>query len=171
MPSDWILDECYPEDFAWANPSKIHKSEVFRLLDHWRQHEKDGLTALIWNWSCDLFNDGEMCSRTITIKKRKEVPSSSASSNSSPPFSLTINSSPKDSEEEDFRADLARIPSDNSDSPKSHSSPNPQSPSPLPRRSISRIPEEIHTPVAGSPLFCSLVRLSLNEFRAGSRPG
>ena len=164
MPSDWILDECYPEDFAWADPSKIHKSEVFRLLDHWRQREKDGLTALIWNRSCDLFNDGEMCSRTIAIKKRKEVPSSSASSNSSPPSSPTINSSPKDSEEEDFRADLARIPSDDSDSPESHSSPNPQSPSPLPRRSISRIPEEIHTPVAGSPLFCSLVRLSLNEF-------
>ena len=86
-PSDWILEECYPEGFAWADPSKIHKSEVFRLLDHWRQCEKDGLTPLIWNRSCELFDDGEICSRTIGIKKRKEACSSSASPDGSLPSS------------------------------------------------------------------------------------
>ena len=151
-PSEWILDECYPEDFTWADPSKIHKLEVFQLLDHWREHEKNGLTPLIWNWSCDLFNDGEICSRMIAIKKQQKVPSSSTpSNNSSPPFSPDPNASQMDSEEEDFHAELAKIPSSDSNSPEPYFSCDPPSPSPLPRHSISRVPEDIDVPLVGSP--------------------
>ena len=145
-PSEWILEECYPEGFTWADPSKIHKSEVFRLLDHWRQREKDGLTPLIWNPSCEFFDDGEVCSRTIRIKKREKVPSNSSTSSSS-----DQQSSEKDSEE-NFQAELAKIPSSDSDTPNSHSSPESPSPSPLPRLSVSRIPEEIGRPLADTPL-------------------
>ena len=147
------MEECYPEGFSWADPSKIRKSEVFRLLDHWRQREKDGLTPLIWNRSCELFDDGEICSRTIGIKKRKDIPSSSDSSTSSSPgpdFSQTDS-------EEDFRAELAKISSSDSNNPgsnsSSHSNRDPPSPSPLPRRSVSRVPEEIGIPTEGIPPF------------------
>jgi hypothetical protein len=53
-PSAWILPECYPDDFPWADPSKIHITDVFRLLAHWRLCEQDGLTPLIWNPTCEL---------------------------------------------------------------------------------------------------------------------
>ena len=170
-PSDWIVEECYPEGFSWADPSKIRKSEVFRLLDHWRQREKEGLTPLIWNPSCDLFNDGEICSRTIRKQKRNDIPSSSDSSTSSSPGP---DSSQTDSEE-DFRAELAKISSSGSDNPgsnsSSHSNRDPPSPSPLPRRSVSRIPEENDIPTEGTPPFIpdppshsceSLSRLSIS---------
>ena len=152
-PSDWIVEECYPEGFSWADPSKIRKSEVFRLLDHWKQCEKEGLTPLIWNRSCELFDDGEICSRTLGIKKRNDILSSSDSSTSSSPGP---DSSQTDSEE-DFRVELAKISSSGSDNPgsnsSSHSNRDPPSPSPLPRRSVSRIPEEIGIPMEGSHPF------------------
>ena len=159
-PLDWILEECYPEGFAWADPSKIHKSEVFQLLDHWRQHEKDGLTPLIWNRSCELFDDGEICSRMIGIKKQKEAHSSFASPDGSLPSSPDpySDSDEKDSKEEDFRADLAKIPSSNSDNPESNSSSDPQSPSPLPQWSVSRILENIPSSIPNSlSHFCEFL--------------
>ena len=150
-PSDWVLEECYPEGFTWADPSKIQKAEVFRLLEHWRQREKDGLTALIWNPSCEMFDDGEICSRTIRIRKRKEVPSSPDSSASS---RQDLDSPEKNSEEEDFRDDLAKIASSDSDNPESNSGSdstfNPPSPSTPLRRSASRIVEDTNNPVEGT---------------------
>ena len=171
--SDWILEECYPEGFAWADPSKIHKSEVFQLLDHWRQREKDGLTPLIWNRSCELFDDGEICSRTIGIKKRKEACSSSASPDGSLPSSPDpySNSDEKDSKE-DFRADLAKIPSSDSDNPESVSSSDHQSPSPSPppRHSVSGIPEGIPSSIAdSSSRHCGSICL-LIDFISCNRP-
>jgi len=135
-PSEWILEECYPEGFAWADPSKIRKSEVFRLLNHWRQREKDGLTLLIWNPSCELFNDDVPCSRGIGIQKQRNTPSTSDSSPSSSP---DPSPSEKDSEDEDFAADMAKIQDSDSDNPYS----DPPSPSPLPNRRVSNVPEEI----------------------------
>ena len=147
------MEECYPEGFSWADPSKIHKSEVFRLLDHWRQREKEGLTPLIWNPSCELFDDGEICSRTIGIKKKNDIPSSSDSSTSSSPGPDSF----QNDSEEDFRAELAKISSSDSDNlgsnSSSHSNSDPPSPSPLPRHSVSRIPEDIGIPTEGTPPF------------------
>ena len=161
------MEECYPEGFAWADPSKIHKSEVFRLLDHWRQREKDGLTPLIWNRACELFNDGEICSRTIGIKKQKEAHSSSTSPDGSLPSSPDPypNSDEKDSEEEDFCADLAKIPSSDSDNPESVSSSDHQSPSPSPppRHSVSGIPEDVPSSIPdSSSRYCESITLLIN---------
>lgn len=51
-PGSWMLEECYPEDFSWADPSKLRNIQVFQLLDHWRQREQDGMEAILWNPSC-----------------------------------------------------------------------------------------------------------------------
>ena len=120
-------------------------------MEHWRQREKDRLTALIWNPSCEIFDDGEICSRTIGIRKRKEVPSSSDSSTSS---RLDPDSPEQNSEEEDFCDDLAKIASSDSNNPESNSSSdstsNPPSPSTPHRHSAPGIVEDTNDPVEGT---------------------
>ena len=56
-PSSWINVECYPEGFAWMDPSKMHKTQVFILLTHWTVREDDGHIPLIWVPTCPLFED------------------------------------------------------------------------------------------------------------------
>lgn len=51
-PDSWIQPECAPDGFEWANPSKIHIGEVFHLLDHWRERQKEHLKPLIWVSTC-----------------------------------------------------------------------------------------------------------------------
>lgn len=58
-PSAWMEDECYPPGFQWVDPSKIRKTDVFCLLDHWRQRKESGLPPIIWNPSCDTLADLE----------------------------------------------------------------------------------------------------------------
>ncbi|KAI9434699.1 hypothetical protein H4582DRAFT_2060123 [Lactarius indigo] len=56
-PSAWIDEECIPYDFEWKDPSKIRIDEVFRLLDHWRDRQDQGIDPLMWVPTCPLFND------------------------------------------------------------------------------------------------------------------
>ncbi|KAH9035046.1 hypothetical protein EDB84DRAFT_1437970 [Lactarius hengduanensis] len=44
-----IEEECFPLGFPWVDPSKLHLVQIFQLLDHWRQRQKEGLITLIWN--------------------------------------------------------------------------------------------------------------------------
>ncbi|KAI9443892.1 hypothetical protein H4582DRAFT_2053660 [Lactarius indigo] len=46
-PSAWIDEECIPYDFEWKDPSKIRIDEVFRLLDHWRDRQDQGIDPLM----------------------------------------------------------------------------------------------------------------------------
>jgi hypothetical protein len=56
-PSSWISNECFPNGFEWKDPSKIQVGEIFRLLDHWRDRQDQGLDPLIWVPVCPLFED------------------------------------------------------------------------------------------------------------------
>src|SRR6201996_5855093 len=47
--------ECIPGGFEWKDPSKIHVGEVLHLLDHWRDHEDQGLEPLVWVQTSPLF--------------------------------------------------------------------------------------------------------------------
>ena len=58
-PTSWIDEECIPDGFEWKDPSKIHKAEIFHLLDHWRAHQDEGLKPLIWEPTSPLFKDTE----------------------------------------------------------------------------------------------------------------
>jgi hypothetical protein len=58
-PLSWIDKECTPDDFQWKDPSKIKIGEIFRLLDHWRDHIDRGHHALVWVPSCPLFQDDD----------------------------------------------------------------------------------------------------------------
>ena len=49
-----MREECYPEGFSWADPSKLWNEQVFQLLDHWRQREEDGMDPIIWNPRCKV---------------------------------------------------------------------------------------------------------------------
>lgn len=46
-PTSWIKEECIPDGFEWKDQSKIHKEEIFHLLDHWTAHQAEGLEPLI----------------------------------------------------------------------------------------------------------------------------
>ena len=58
-PTSWIDEECIPDGFEWKDPSKIHKVEIFHLLDHWRACQDEGLEPLIWVPTSPLFKDTE----------------------------------------------------------------------------------------------------------------
>lgn len=122
---------------------------MFRLLDHWRQRENDGLTPLIWNPSCELLNDSGLCSRSIGIAKKKAIPtpldSGSSSSSDSP------KPSDKDLEEEDFAAEMANI---HDSDLGSHHSDQLSSP-PYSGSRVSRVPterEQFGGDIVGAPL-------------------
>jgi hypothetical protein len=57
--TSWIMEECIPDEFQWKDPSKIQREEVYRLLDHWRARQDNGLEPLIWVPTCPLFKDSE----------------------------------------------------------------------------------------------------------------
>ncbi|KAH9010972.1 hypothetical protein EDB85DRAFT_2160497 [Lactarius pseudohatsudake] len=56
-PTAWIEEECFPLGFPWVDPSKLRLVQIFQLLDHWRQRQKEGLIPLIWNPSCELLSN------------------------------------------------------------------------------------------------------------------
>src|ERR1700735_3732086 len=56
-PTSWMIAECIPDGFEWKDPSKIHVGEVFRLLDHWRDREDQGLDPLAWVLTSPLFKN------------------------------------------------------------------------------------------------------------------
>ena len=56
-PSLWIMPDCVPDGFQWADPSKIRIGDVFHLLEHWRKRKEDHLEPLIWVSSCPLLED------------------------------------------------------------------------------------------------------------------
>jgi hypothetical protein len=117
-PSAWIKEECFPPGFPWADPSKIRSSQVFELLDHWRRREKDQLTPLIWNPSCELLADVDQLSQNI--QNLQQTHTSHSHSNEKDDHE---SSSDSDREEEDFTAELDKIftePSSLSSSPSSH---------------------------------------------------
>ncbi|KAH9167727.1 hypothetical protein EDB89DRAFT_1909818 [Lactarius sanguifluus] len=56
-PSSWISDECTPDHFEWKDPSKIQIGEVFRILDHWRHRQDQGIGPLMWVPTSPLFDN------------------------------------------------------------------------------------------------------------------
>ncbi len=143
-PSAWIRDECFPSGFQWADPSKIRVDEVFQLLDHWKQRQKDGLTPLIWNPSCELLADVDQYASAQHVRnlKKKGHPN------------VNDRETDSDTEEEDFGNELGRIPSDSSSS----SSTSSQSPSPSPSPSpLHRHNETERTSTPGMYFTYSLV--------------
>jgi hypothetical protein len=132
-PSAWIEEECYPSGFQWADPSKIRVAQVFRLLDHWRQREKAGLTPLIWNPECDLLVNGEQWSGRIQRQRQSD------------------SSSDRD-EEEDFDTELNKI----SEHPESYSSSPPPPPSRVRSPSSPVPPSPRDRSCVPLPSFCGL---------------
>jgi hypothetical protein len=113
-PSAWIREECFPAGFQWADPSKIRVGQVFQLLDHWRQREKDGLTSLTWNSSCELLTDVERLSQQVRNSRRKD---GSESESDSDERDVRHRFSDGEAEDEDFAAQLNEISSEHSDLP------------------------------------------------------
>jgi hypothetical protein len=106
-PTAWIHEECFPSGFQWADPSKIRVGQVFRLLDHWRQRQKDGHSPLIWNPSCELLADVDQLSQPVRNQQQTHAIDSN----------LNENNGASSDEEEDFAAELDKIPHDPSESP------------------------------------------------------
>ena len=61
--ASWMMAECIPDGFEWKDPSKVQVEEVFCLLDHWRDHEDQGLQPLVWLPSSPLFVDTKQSNR------------------------------------------------------------------------------------------------------------
>ena len=124
-----MLEECYLEGFSWVDPLKLWNAQVFQLLDHWRQHEEDGLDPIVWNPQCKAFAG-------IETRRQQKRPSSSESESPHEQRESSSSSTPRQalsdrqSEEENYDDDLRKIM--DKDTSSNHS-PSP-SPSPLPRR-------------------------------------
>ncbi|KAH9177961.1 hypothetical protein EDB89DRAFT_1902049 [Lactarius sanguifluus] len=43
--------------FEWKDPSKIQIGEVFRILDHWRHRQDQGIGPLMWVLTSPLFDN------------------------------------------------------------------------------------------------------------------
>ena len=107
---------------------------MYELLEHWREREKDGLDAIIWNPKCDALNTNEFCperSRTRSRNRRTSV--------SAPTVPLiNTEASPEraasDSEEENFEVEFQRILDNESEEEPEvrHSDPRHQAPVPYP---------------------------------------
>ena len=111
-PSAWILEECYPERFPWADPSKLRLTQVFQLLDHWREREDDGLEPLIWKSSCELLTNRYQPSQAVRTQQRYQ---GASPSDSNSPSKSNESLSERESEEEDFADEIAKISDRNSD--------------------------------------------------------
>jgi hypothetical protein len=59
-PSAWIMPECAPDGFTWADPSKICIGDIHQLLEHWRERKRHRLNPLIWVKSCPVFKDTDL---------------------------------------------------------------------------------------------------------------
>jgi hypothetical protein len=68
----WMLQECYLEGFSWADPSKLRISQAYKLLEHWRKCEADGMVLLIWNLLCEILHGGELCSENVRHHRRQQ---------------------------------------------------------------------------------------------------
>lgn len=58
-PTAWISEDCTPPGFKWKDPSKIQIGEIYRLLDHWKDRQAQGLDPLIWVPSCPLLQNAQ----------------------------------------------------------------------------------------------------------------
>jgi hypothetical protein len=135
-PTAWIGEECFPSGFQWADPSKIRVGQVFRLLDHWRQRQKDGLSPLIWNPTCELLADMDQLSRDVRNPQQTRTVDSHLTER---------DGSSSSDEEEDFAAELNKISNDTSDS---------ESPSPQPahkKAGASTTNRLLHSTQRGAP--------------------
>jgi hypothetical protein len=103
-PTAWISEECYPEGFHWADPSKIRVKKVFELFEHWRQRRRSGLPPISWNPSCNLLADVDQSAEDVHIRMTKR---------SEPNLE-------RDSDEEDFSGELAGINENDSESQSAH---------------------------------------------------
>jgi hypothetical protein len=134
-PSAWIDKDCAPSGFHWEDPSRMHGSDIFRLLDHLRQRQENGLAPLIWNPFCELFADTDLPSEVVRTRQRagsghshshQREESDGTSGNDEEedvaPESERISDdgASDDGEEEDFTAELEKVlrePSESSPSP------------------------------------------------------
>jgi hypothetical protein len=60
-----------------VDPSKLRISQLFELLDHWRERRLDSMEPLIWNPLCELLKGGEICSKNTWRQGRQQPRSSS----------------------------------------------------------------------------------------------
>ena len=107
---------------------------MYELLDHWREREKDGLDAIIWNPKCDALNTNESCPERTRTRSRNRRTSVSAPTvpqidmQASPERAAFLD---EDSEEENFEVEFQRI-LDNEFDEESDSDPRHQAPVPYP---------------------------------------
>ncbi|KAI9432718.1 hypothetical protein H4582DRAFT_2083108 [Lactarius indigo] len=134
-PPTWIEEECYPLGFLWADPSKLRLVQVFQLLDHWRQRQREGLIPLIWNPSCELLANVDHPVQHIRNPKRTCRRSSK----------FNEPESDNQSEEEDFAKEIQALHS------PSVTPPLPPSPSPSPFRRHKEIEQTSIPDVGESP--------------------
>ncbi|KAI9444445.1 hypothetical protein BJY52DRAFT_1228837 [Lactarius psammicola] len=71
-PPSWIKTEYVSDGFQWADPSKLHIGNVFKLLKHWRQRKQDCLEPLIWVSSCPLLKDVKQPSKHCQAPKQQQ---------------------------------------------------------------------------------------------------
>ena len=79
-PSSWITEESVPHGFQWKDPSKIQMGEIFRLLDHWRDRQDQGLDHLIWVPTCPLFQGNDIHSEQLQDFQQPTGPQYNSSS-------------------------------------------------------------------------------------------
>jgi hypothetical protein len=81
-PSLWIRPECVPDDFQWADPSKIRVGEVFRLLEHWKRRQEEHLKPLIWASTCPILQDVDRSSSSEHTSGHSSTDSTESADNS-----------------------------------------------------------------------------------------
>ena len=97
-PTAWIDEDCYPEGFEWADPSKIRIGKVYELFDHWRSRRESGFPPIKWNRSCEFMVGVDESAKQVhnpRLRGSKHTPESGS--------------------DEDFSGELAQIPASDSE--------------------------------------------------------
>ncbi|KAH9014735.1 hypothetical protein EDB84DRAFT_1568013 [Lactarius hengduanensis] len=142
-PTAWIEEECFPLGFPWVDPSKLRLVQIFQLLDHWRQRQKEGLIPLIWNPSCELLSNIDQPAQRVRNPQQTNRRRST--------FDEPV--SDHSSEGEDFANELRGLRS------PSVTPPLPPSPSPSPLRRNEET-EQTSTPDTGESSRLPLSNIS-----------
>ena len=64
------MEECIPDGFEWKDPSKIQINEIYRLLDHWRARQVNGLDPLIWVPMGPPFKDSGKAAKHVRASRQ-----------------------------------------------------------------------------------------------------
>jgi hypothetical protein len=115
-PSAWMDKGSIPFAFDWKDPSKIQVGEIFRLLDHWRDREAQGLIPLVWVPTSPLFQDAEVSQKKVRkVRQARTLQAQKPNSDEEETFELPSSSS--DDDQGDYKPEA--------DEPREKSSPEP----------------------------------------------